>query len=204
MGASPPTCSFWRPCRPDSVDVLAAVLDAVLKNHQPRGRDALFRITWSSRRRHGSGRHLGRPRCSIHWRGTSTSEPLDRSTADLTFRRTGWMTRLHRAQPRTEAEGAPGGSGPPSPRAIRSSPPPAASWTATSPAPTSAAATSSAATTSHDKPHVRGLHESPCPRSTSPKIALPPLKLDYQSLFRDPDKLNTQLLGQLEPTFIVI
>lgn len=108
-----------------------------------------------------------------------TAEPLDRSTADLTFHRTGWMTRLHRAQPRTEAEGAPGAhAGLLSPRAIhprhrplRLGPQPALR-----------------------PPRRRLLPAPPRPRTTChtyggpvgvdvpkidlPKIALPPLKLD--------------------------
>ncbi len=39
------------------------------------------------------------------------------------------------------------------------------------------------------------------PKFDLAKIVLPALKLDYQSLFPDLEKLNTQLLGQLEPTF---
>jgi hypothetical protein len=42
------------------------------------------------------------------------------------------------------------------------------------------------------------------PKVDLPKIMLPPLKLDYHSLFPDLDQLNTQLLGQLEPTFSAI
>jgi len=145
--------------------------------------------------RHVSGMHLGRPPCSIHWRVLRHAEPLHRSTADLTFHRTGWMTRLHRAQPGTEAEGAPGAhAGPLSPRAIHprhrplrlgpqpSLRPPRRRLLPAPPRP---------GTTCHT---YEGLYESTCPGSTSPK----------QSLFRDLDKLHTQLLGQLEPTFIVV